>query len=52
VQTLVFELDPQWHPVLWCIGLLAGISLIVSLGLLRSREIITVAPLESLRRLA
>lgn len=52
VQTMVFELDPQWHPVLWCIGLLAGISLIVSLGLLRSREIITVAPLESLRRLA
>ncbi|GAA6139824.1 ABC transporter permease [Arenicella sp. 4NH20-0111] len=52
VQTKVFDLSAQWHPSLWAIGIFAGVALIVLLGLLRSREIITVAPLESLRRLA
>ncbi len=52
VQTRVFDLSAQWHPMLWLVGLLLGVVLITALGLLRSREIITVPPLESLRRLA
>lgn len=52
VQTQVFELSAQWHPTLWLLGLAAGVILITALGLLRSKEIITVPPLESLRRLA
>ncbi len=52
VQTRVFELDAQLHPSLWLLGIVSGIALITALGLLRSREIISVPPLESLRRLA
>jgi len=52
VQTTVFELNAQWHPSLWALGLISGVLLITALGLLRSREIVTVPPLESLRRLA
>lgn len=52
VQTQVFELNAVWHPLLWLLGVVSGVVLITVLGLLRSREIITVPPLESLRRLA
>ena len=49
VQTQVFDLSPSWHPNLWLLGLVSGTTLITLLGLLRSREIIRVPPLESLR---
>ena len=52
VQTRVFEMTAQWNPILWLVGVVSGVVLITVLGLLRSREIITVPPLESLRRLA
>lgn len=52
VQKNVFDLDPQWHPWLWAAGVLSGLVLITVLGLFRSREIITVPPLQSLRQLA
>ncbi len=52
VQTKVFDLSAQWHPSLWLLGIFSGVVLITVLGLMRSREIITVPPLESLRRLA
>jgi len=51
VQTRVFELQPSWHPELWALGMISGIVLITVLGLLRSREIITVPPLQSLRQI-
>jgi len=51
VQIKVFDLDPQWHPSLWVIGLVSGVVLITVLGLLRSRQIITVPPLQSLRQI-
>ena len=51
VQTRVFDLEPSWHPGLWVLGLVSGIVLITVLGLLRSREIITVPPLQSLRQI-
>ena len=52
VQIKVFNMAPNLHPLLWVIGLLAGVSLITVLGLLRSREIITVPPLQSLRQVS
>jgi len=51
VQTRVFDLEPSWHPELWLLGLISGVVLITVLGLLRSREIITVPPLQSLRQI-
>ena len=51
VQTQLFDLDPQWHLNLWLIGVGSGIALITVLGLLRSKNIITAPPLQSLRQL-
>lgn len=51
VQTRLFDLEPQWHLSLWFLGIGAGVSLITILGLLRSKDIITVPPLQSLRQL-
>ena len=52
VQLRVFDIVPQWHPSLWLLGVVSGIVLITVLGLLRSRDIITVPPLQSLRQIA
>lgn len=52
IQTQVFDLNPSWHPNLWLLGLSVGTVLITVLGLLRSREIITVPPLQSLRQVS
>jgi len=52
VQTLVFDLNPSWHPNLWFLGLSTGPLLITVRGLLRSRGIITVPPLQSLRQVS
>jgi len=51
VQTRVFDLTPGWHPLLWLLGMILGVVLITVLGVLRSREIITVPPLQSLRQI-
>jgi putative ABC transport system permease protein len=51
VQTNFFNLAPSLHPNLWLIGMVSGVCLITTLGLLRSREIITVPPLQSLQRI-
>ncbi|NND83001.1 MAG: FtsX-like permease family protein [Gammaproteobacteria bacterium] len=52
LQLKVFEMTPLWHPELWILGIVSGVVLITTLGLLRSREIITVPPLQSLRQIA
>ena len=52
VQTTFFKLQPSFHFNLWLTGMLGGVGLITVLGLLRSREIITVPPLQSLQRIA
>lgn len=49
VQTQLFDMQPSWHWELWLLGLVAGVLVITILGLIRSREIITVPPLRSLR---
>ncbi len=51
MQTMVFDMQPSWHPTLWLLGMGAGVLLIGTLGLLRSRPIISVPPLQSLRQL-
>ena len=50
VQLKLFDMQPNLHPELWLIGIVSGVILITILGLLRSREIITVPPLQSLRQ--
>jgi len=42
----------QSHPNLWFMGIISGVLLITTLGLLRSKDIIVVPPLQSLRQLA
>ncbi len=51
MQTQVFDMAPSLHPTLWLLGVVSGALLIGALGLLRSRPIITVPPLQSLRQL-
>ena len=51
VQLEVFSLDPQLNSNLWFLGVLSGIVVITVLGLWRSRQIISVPPLQSLRYL-
>jgi putative ABC transport system permease protein len=50
IQTQLFDLSPSWHFNLWGLGIISGIVVITTLGLLRSKEIITVPPLQSLRQ--
>ena len=52
VQLKVFDMQPSLHPELWSVGVVSGVLLITVLGLLRSREIITVPPLQSLRQIS
>lgn len=52
VQTTFFNLEPSLHFNLWLTGMLGGVGLITILGLLRSAEIITVPPLQSLQRIS
>ena len=51
VQIKLFDMQPSLHPQLWLIGIASGVALITVLGLLRSRDIITVPPLQSLRQI-
>jgi len=51
VQIMVFELTPSIHPMLWFIGTLVGVLLISALGLMRSKELVSVSPLQSLKQL-
>ena len=51
VQRNIFDMATQWHPNLWLLGLFSGVILITALGLLRSKDIITVPPLQSLREI-
>ena len=52
VQVTVFDLTPSFHPWLWLMGLASGVILITILGLLRSKSLVSVSPLESLRQIA
>lgn len=51
VQVYVFELTPSFHPLLWLMGLGGGLVLITLLGLMRSKSLVTVPPLQSLKQI-
>lgn len=51
VQTQVFELPYQLHPLLWIVGPLAGMVIIGLIGTLAVRQLITVPPVRVLRTL-
>jgi putative ABC transport system permease protein len=51
IQTKVFDMAASWHFALWGLGIVGGVVIITTLGLLRSRKIITVPPLQSLRQI-
>ena len=49
LQTQLFELTPQWHPTLWWLAPLLGAGLIGSVGVLATRSVVRVPPLQILR---
>jgi len=51
VQVKFFDLTPSLHLWLWLLGLGVGLVLITVLGLLRSKSLVNVSPLESLRQI-
>ena len=51
LQTYMFRIPHEFHPNIWLLGPIGGALLIGLLGLWRSREIVTVPPLQSLRAL-
>ena len=51
LQWWVFDMPVQLHPWLWVLGVIAGTVLVGGLGLLRSRKLVQVPPLQSLRAL-
>ena len=51
LQWWVFEMPVQVHPWLWIVGAISGMVLVGGLGLLRSRKLVKVPPLQSLRSL-
>ena len=51
MQTEIFQMTATWHPQLWLLGTGGGMLLISTLGLLRSRSIVTTSPLQSLRQI-
>ena len=52
IQYKLLSLQPSLHPELWLMGIALGLTVITTLGLLRTREIISVPPLQSLRQLS
>jgi len=52
MQTRMFQIPHSLHPEIWLLGPIGGALIIGVLGLLRSRSIVTVPPLQSLRAIA
>jgi putative ABC transport system permease protein len=48
LQWWVFDMPVQLHPWLWVLGIISGMVLVGGLGLLRSRKLVQVPPLQSL----
>lgn len=49
LQTFMFRIPHHWHPEIWLLGPIGGGLIIGALGLMRSRSIVKVPPLQSLR---
>ncbi|MBT8140890.1 MAG: ABC transporter permease [Gammaproteobacteria bacterium] len=49
LQTYMFQIEHEFHPEIWLLGPVGGALIIGVLGLWRSKSIVTVPPLQSLR---
>lgn len=49
LQTQLFDLPAQWHPVLWAFAPFVGALLIGSVGVFATRSVLQVPPLQILR---
>jgi len=49
LQVFVFKSPATWHPLLWGLGPLIGVSIITAIGLFASRTVLKVPPMHLLR---
>ena len=49
LQVFIFKSQASWHPLLWALGPLIGISIITAIGLFASRIVLKVPPMHLLR---
>jgi putative ABC transport system permease protein len=49
METQLFGLPAQGHGILWLLGPVLGVTLVLTLGLLATRKVISVPPLTVLR---
>jgi putative ABC transport system permease protein len=49
LQVFLFKAEASWHPLLWVIGPLIGVSIISAIGLFASRTVLKVPPMLLLR---
>ena len=51
LQVFVFNSPASWHPLLWILGPLIGVSIILAIGLFASRTVLRVPPMLLLREI-
>ncbi len=51
LQVFVFNSPASWHPLLWLLGPVIGVSIILAIGLFASRTVLKVPPMLLLREL-
>jgi putative ABC transport system permease protein len=49
LQVFVFNAEASWHPLLWLLGPVIGISIICAIGISASRTVLKVPPMHLLR---
>ena len=49
METQLFDLPAQSHGILWLLGPILGVTLVLTLGLLATRKVVSVPPLTVLR---
>lgn len=49
LQVFVFNAEANWHPLLWLLGPVIGISIICAIGISASRTVLKVPPMHLLR---
>ncbi|WP_438969728.1 ABC transporter permease [Methylophaga sp.] len=49
LQVFVFQSQASWHPLLWGLGPIIGVSIISAIGLFASKSVLNVPPMHLLR---
>jgi putative ABC transport system permease protein len=49
LQVFVFNAEASWHPLLWLLGPLIGMTIICAIGISASRTVLNVPPMHLLR---